>query len=363
MRYVIAFDSFKGSMTAVEACETARDVIEELRPGADVTLLPMSDGGDGMLEAYAYGRRMERRWCNAHDALMRPCTAGYLVDGDRAIIESAQACGLLRVKDEPLRPLQATSYGVGELVADAIRHKCRHLVVGLGGSACSDDGIGMLQALKEHLLRMSGIWQHQLRTWDDVPLPDGLDITLACDVDNPLYGERGAAAVFGPQKGATADDIRLLDRKARTFAALSARHLGHDCSLLPGAGAAGGLGYAFMQYLGARLQPGAELMLALSRFDEAAKGAVCILTGEGSADSQTLMGKMPSAVLRHGRELGIPVVLLAGRVTDREALLQAGFDRVEAITPEGMTPEEAMRKDVAKKNLKKTVEKLIYSVL
>lgn len=359
MRYVIAFDSFKGSLTALEACEAARKGLERTmkKPGDTVVALPVSDGGDGMLDAFAHGRRYERRRVLVHDALMRPCMAEYLVEGRRAVIESAQACGLLRVSDVPPRPLQATTYGVGEMVADAISHGCRDLVVGLGGSATSDCGIGMLRALKEILPGKEGNGGRP-PTWGDVLMPDDLRITVAADVDNPLDGPNGAARVFGPQKGASAHDIQLLDRRAHTFAACSAKCLGRDCSRQPGAGAAGGLGYAFLEFLGARMASGAELLLDDVGFDGLLDNVRCVFTGEGSVDGQTLMGKAASVILGHCRRRHVPVVLLAGRVIDKKRLLDAGFARVDSINPPGLSPEEAMRKETAARNLEKRVAEI-----
>ena len=187
---------------------------------------------------------------------------------------------------------------------------------------------------------------------------DECRFTLACDVDNPLCGENGAAHVYGPQKGATPEMVAQLDRRARLFAEKSAQHFGFDRSAEPGAGAAGGLGYAFMQYLGAEMKSGADLLLDIIGFDEKIKGADLIITGEGGADRQTLMGKLPQRILMRGQQTGVPVGLVAGSVSDRELLLKAGFAFVESITPDGMPLEEAMKKDVASSNLRRFADSL-----
>ena len=182
--------------------------------------------------------------------------------------------------------------------------------------------------------------------------------TIACDVRNPLYGPEGAACVYGPQKGATPDDVDLLDGRARRFAGFSARHFGFDRSCEPGAGAAGGLGYAFMQYLGATVRGGADLMLDMAGFDGMLHDATCVITGEGRADRQTLMGKLPGSVLSRARAAGVPVWLIAGSVADVSCLLEAGFARVEAVTPADMDTAYAMRPDTARENIKETIKRL-----
>ena len=228
MKYIVALDSFKGCLTSIEASNTLAESLR--KKGCAAECVPVSDGGDGMIDALAYSLKgWTRIDCRVHDALMRSCCASYLLKDQQ---------------DESLRPLLATSYGVGELLMHAINNGARNILVGLGGTATSDSGLGMLKGLKEAFLRSHGISDPQFKTWNDIrPALDSLQlkITLASDVTNPLYGPQGAAATFGPQKGATDDDIKLLDRRARSFASMSARYFGFDCSSKPGAGAAGGL--------------------------------------------------------------------------------------------------------------------------
>jgi glycerate kinase len=258
-----------------------------------------------------------------------------------AVIEIAQASGLTLLTKEERNPMVATSYGTGQLVADAVCKGARHIIIGLGGSATSDCGMGMLKALIDIFAKHG--------QWDDVEALKDVRFTIASDVENPLYGEKGAAHVFAPQKGATPEMVLRLDERAIKFAELSAKHFGYDRSQQAGAGAAGGLGYAFMQYLNAKSMSGIQLLLDTIRFKELVADADLIITGEGSADRQTLMGKLPMGILEQAGHT--PVYLIAGRISDREELLNAGFARVDCINPPDITLEEAMRKEVARQNI------------
>ena len=275
------------------------------------------------------------------DPLMRPVTAKYLLHDEMAVIEIAQASGLTLLTKEERNPMVATSYGTGQLVADAVCKGARHIIIGLGGSATSDCGMGMLKALIDIFAKHG--------QWDDVEALKDVRFTIASDVENPLYGEKGAAHVFAPQKGATPEMVLRLDERAIKFAELSAKHFGYDRSQQAGAGAAGGLGYAFMQYLNAKSMSGIQLLLDTIRFKELVADADLIITGEGSADRQTLMGKLPMGILEQAGHT--PVYLIAGRISDREELLNAGFARVDCINPPDITLEEAMRKEVARQNI------------
>lgn len=351
MKYVLVIDSFKGCLTSVEAEDAVADAIKSIASDACVVCLPASDGGEGMLNAFtaALGGHVEK--ATVHDPLMRRIEARYGVTPDgTAVIEAAEACGLSLVNEEERNPLRATTYGVGELVAAAVTRGCRKFIVGLGGSATSDAGIGMLRALTDRLAPRGG-------TFDDA-MKGALGecrFTLACDVDNPLCGDNGAAAVFALQKGATPMMLPALEERAVRFARLSAAHFGFDRSRCPGAGAAGGLGYAFMQYLGAGMRSGADLLLDVSGFDGMLDGASCVITGEGHADRQTLMGKLPVRVMRRAGRKGVPAWLLAGRVSDAGLLIEAGFERVISITPEGQSLAEAMKKNTAVANIRSAV--------
>ncbi len=341
MKVIIAIDSFKGCLTSKQANEAAAEGIRRVCPDAKIVEIPVSDGGEGYMEAFyaAIGGTLEE--VTVRDPLMRPVTAKYLLHDEMAVIEIAQASGLTLLTKEERNPMVATSYGTGQLVADAVCKGARHIIIGLGGSATSDCGMGMLKALIDIFAKHG--------QWDDVEALKDVRFTIASDVENPLYGEKGAAHVFAPQKGATPEMVRRLDERARKFAELSAKHFGYDRSQQAGAGAAGGMGYAFLQYLHAESMSGIQLLLDTIRFKELVADADLIITGEGSADRQTLMGKLPMGILEQAGHT--PVYLIAGRISDREELLNAGFARVDCINPPDITLEEAMRKEVARQNI------------
>ena len=337
MKVVVAIDSFKGCLTSKEANRAAAEGIRTVWQDAEIVQVPVSDGGEGFMEAFYAAVGGEIVEVVVRDPLMRPLTARYLLRDRLAVIEIAQASGLTLLSKEERNPLVATSYGTGQLVADAIKRGAQHIIVGLGGSATSDAGMGMLRALIDAFAKRG--------SWDDVEEVKSVRFTIASDVKNPLCGEQGAAHVFAPQKGASQEDVLTLDERVRKFAEVSAKHFGYDRQDMPGAGAAGGLGYAFLQYMNAECET--------ISFKEMVKDADLVITGEGSADRQTLMGKLPMGILQEAGD--VPVCLIAGRISDREQLLQAGFTRVECINPPGISLEEAMRKEVAIAHIKRTI--------
>ena len=373
MKVVVAIDSFKGCLTSKDANWAAAEGIRSILPNTDVVQVPVSDGGEGFLDAFHAAIGGEQIEVIVRDPLMRPVAAEYLLRDKLAVIEIAQASGLTLLKEKERNPMVATSYGTGQLVVDAVRKGAKHIIVGLGGSATSDAGIGMLRALKDTFAKNG--------TWDDITELKNIRITIASDVKNPLCGKNGAAHVFAPQKFAiqrekselvqtsereqtrpkvkvaTPDMVQQLDERARKFAEISAKHFGYDRSEATGAGAAGGLGYAFLQYLDAECKPGIELLLDTIHFREITKDADLVITGEGSADRQTLMGKLPMGILQQSGD--IPVCLIAGRISDKEDLLKAGFAHVECINPVSISLEEAMRKEVATRNITDTVRRLL----
>ncbi len=354
MKFVVAIDSFKGCMSSNEANTAAGNVVLDVFPDAEIVSVPVSDGGEGWLDAFQEAAGGERVALSVYDPLMRTVQAEYLVNGDCGVIEVAKVVGLSLIANTERNPLKATSYGVGQLLADALRRGCRRLVVGLGGTATSDCGMGMLEALAQNL----GFD----KTERLLTLAEKTDIILATDVLNPLCGPMGAAEVFAPQKGADERCVKVLEKRAIRFADKSARLCGHDFRDNPGAGSAGGLGYAFMQYLNARCQSGGELLLQEGRFDDILAGSDLVITGEGSADAQTLMGKMPAVILRHAQKRNIPVWLLAGIVNNRTALIDAGFDKVEEITPPLMPLSVALEKTMAQRNLRKIIQELTLNM-
>ena len=345
IKIVTAIDSFKGCLTSQMANQAAAEGIRNIYPDAKIVQIPVSDGGEGFIEAFHSAIGGDIQELTVNDPLMRPVVAHYLLKDKTAVIEIAQASGLPLLTKEERNPLVTTSYGTGELVADAVFKGAKHIIVGLGGSATSDAGIGMIRALIKIFVKKG--------TWDDIKELKNVHFTIASDVKNPLYGENGAAHVFGPQKGASLEDVLTLDLRAKRFAEASAKHFGHDRAEMEGAGAAGGLGYAFLQYMGAECKSGIQLLLETIHFDEIVKDADLVITGEGSADRQTLMGKLPIGILEQSGT--VPVCLIAGRIKDREQLLNAGFAYVECINPAGITLEEAMREEVATQNIHETV--------
>ena len=342
-KVIVAIDSFKGCLTSAEANQAASEGILDKMPDAKVVQVPVSDGGEGFLEAFQAAMGGEIVEVNVKDPLMRPIVAQYLLQGDTAVIEIAKASGLTLLSPEERNPMVATSYGTGQLVVDAVQRGCKHIIIGLGGSATSDCGIGMLEAIDNAKL----IIDNDVR------------FTIATDVTNPLCGEQGAAFVFAPQKGATHDDVLALDARAKRFAEASAKHLGRDCQNMPGAGAAGGLGYAFLQYMNADCRSGIDLLLDTIHFDDLLQDADLVITGEGSADRQTLMGKLPFGILQRAQRHHVPVMLIAGRIADEQLLLDAGFSRVACINPPDLPLEIALQPATAKENISRMVRRLL----
>ena len=349
MKIVVVIDSMKGCLSSADANQAAADGIRCVFPDADIVQIPVSDGGEGFIDAFhaAIGGTIQE--VAVRDPMMRWITAKYLLHGQEAVIEMAQASGLTLLSEEECNPMAATSYGTGQLIADAVKKGAKRIVVGLGGSATSDAGIGMLRALTDSFAKQG--------QFDDIAELHDIQFTIASDVKNPLCGAQGAAHIFAPQKGASAEMVERLDARARRFAEVSAKHFGYDCSNDEGAGAAGGLGYALLQYMHATCRPGTEVLLEAARFSEVVKDADLVVTGEGAADSQTLMGKLPVGVLQQSGD--VPVCLIAGCIRDREALLQAGFSDVRCINPEGFSLQEAMRPDVARKHIANTMRDLV----
>lgn len=369
-KIVLAIDSFKGSLTSTEAETAALEGIRRVYPQAETVCIPIADGGEGMLEALSSLRMQEVR-LRVQGPLDEKVEARYLIssDGQTAYIEMASASGLPLVPENQRNPLLTTTRGTGQLMRDALDRGCDHLVIGLGGSATNDGGMGMLSALGIRFLNNQG--QELKGRGCDMEKADRIDTslahpaikavrcTVACDVRNPFYGPEGAAYIFSPQKGATPDEVQLLDKGLRHLAELYLQTTGHDIATLPGAGAAGGLGGALAAFLNAELRPGISLLLEANGFKDKIKGADLIITGEGRADRQTTMGKVPAGVLNKSRQAGIPVVLIAGQVTDEEILRSAGFSQVYATTPPDMPLSTAMQKDVAQANISRTIERLL----
>jgi glycerate kinase len=319
---VLAPDKFKGTLTAAQVAAHLAAGLERVRPGLRTVGVPVADGGDGTVDA-AQAAGYRRVEIGVRGPTGRPVTAAFALGEGTAIIESAQACGLSRLPGGELAPLTASSRGVGELILAAVRMRAKRIVLGLGGVASTDGGAGMVTALGARLLDESGAGLApggaalaRLSQLDTTKLKDlsGTEIIMASDVDNPLLGERGAAAVYGPQKGASAQDVTVLEQGLTRWADAAERALGVDFRNTPGAGAAGGLGFAALAFLGATMRPGIELLLDLVSFAGHLSGASLVITGEGALDAQTLHGKAPVGVARATAAAApeVPVVAVAG---------------------------------------------------
>lgn len=370
LRIIAAFDSFKGSLSSREAGEAFRHGFMEVHPDAEVVILPIADGGEGMAEAICEGMGGEMVTAIVSDPLGRKVEASYALvnGGNTAVIAMSAASGLTLLTPQERNPLVASTYGTGELLLDAARRGCREIVVGLGGSATNDGGSGMLRALGYRFYDAEGMELidtisilervHSISTTERTTLLDEVSLTVAVDVDNPLCGKQGAAEVFARQKGADDTMVARLDSALRHYA----DKIDSTSAESAGAGAAGGMGYAFRAVLGAQLCPGIEIVLSLVKFDAIARDANLVVTGEGSIDAQTLHGKAPAGVLTAARRHSIPVVALGGKVEGREALLAGGFRDVRAITPIEQQLAVAMQREVAAENMRRAARELALSL-
>ena len=326
MSILIAPDSFKGSLTSAAAAEAMARGVKRALPEADLTLLPLSDGGEGLVDslvAASGGRLLEYE---VTGPLGTPVTAklGLMGGGQTAVIEMAQASGLILVPRKKRNPLVTTTYGTGELIKQALELGCNHLIIGIGGSATNDGGMGMAQALgflfldgEGKSLGRGGGELARLARIDAGGRDSRLDqvtIEVACDVNNPLTGPQGAAHIYGPQKGATPQMVARLDQALAIYDRILQRDLGQNVGEVPGAGAAGGLGAGLMALLGGKLVSGIELVLDVLGFDEKVKGASLVLTGEGKFDAQSAYGKVPMGVACRAKSFGVPCVVVAGTV-------------------------------------------------
>ena len=370
-RIIAAFDSFKGSLTSREAGEAFRRGFMAERPDAEVEVLAIADGGEGMAEAISEGVGGEMVSVVVSDPRGRKIEARYALinGGATAVIAMSSASGLTLLKPEERNPLIASTFGTGELIVDALERGCREIIMGLGGSATNDCGVGMLRALGyrfydaagEELCDTISILERveSISTTERHPLLMGVKFTAAVDVDNPLYGAQGAAHIFAPQKGASPEMVERLDRALCHYAEV----VDADAAEVAGAGAAGGMGYALHTMLGARMRPGIEIVLALLDFERRAQGASLVVTGEGSIDAQTLHGKAPAGVLAAAQRLGIPVVALGGRVECEGALLAGGFHAVRAITPHDQPTDVAMQRATAIANMERAARELARQII
>lgn len=372
-RYLCAPDSFKESLTAMEAARAMAQGIENADHDAEVRCLPMADGGEGTARALVDATSGSMRAVPVHDPLGRPVEGhfGLLADGTTAVVETAEASGLALLEAKERNPLIASSYGTGELMLAAVRSGAKRIIVGLGGSATNDAGAGLLQALGVRLLDKNGndlahggaalanLTTIDISTMD--PALKNVAITAACDVTNPLTGPTGASAVFGPQKGASKDDVATLDAALAHFAQVIDSQLGVAVNDVPGAGAAGGIGAALKGFLNAEFRPGIAIVIEQSGLDAAAQWADVVFTGEGSIDFQTKFGKTPAGVAETAKRHGKPVIAVAGHIgTGIDELHEVGIDAVFGIAPGAASLSELLADAAA--NVTRTTEQIVRTL-
>lgn len=372
-RYLCAPDSFKESLTAMEAARAMAQGIENADHDAEVRCLPMADGGEGTARALVDATGGSMRAVPVHDPLGRPVEGhfGLLADGTTAVVETAEASGLALLEAKERNPLIASSYGTGELILAAVRSGAKRIIVGLGGSATNDAGAGLLQALGVRLLDKNGndlahggaalanLTTIDISTMD--PALKNVAITAACDVTNPLTGPTGASAVFGPQKGASKDDVATLDAALAHFAQVIDSQLGVAVNDVPGAGAAGGIGAALKGFLNAEFRPGIAIVIEQSGLDAAAQWADVVFTGEGSIDFQTKFGKTPAGVAETAKRHGKPVIAVAGHIgTGIDELHEVGIDAVFGIAPGAASLSELLADAAA--NVTRTTEQIVRTL-
>ena len=369
MKIVIAMDSFKGSLSAMEAGEAARDGILRVYPDAQIEVAALADGGEGTVRAIvgATGGHFEK--VCVHDPLGRLITAEYgVIGGTQTIVmEMAEASGLTLLSEQEHDPLKTSTFGFGEMIADAVGKGYRDFVIGIGGSATNDGGFGMLRALGFEFYDDNGVpiplGARGLSDLAYIETKNALStlgecrFRVACDVKNPLCGENGCSAVFAPQKGATPESVTIMDGWLSRYAALTETIVGRDCSMCEGSGAAGGLGFALLAYLNASLCSGAQTVMDAVSLEEKIKEADVLITGEGKLDFQSFMGKAPVEAAKIAKKYGKKVIAFAGSVSDsacqgENSVIDACFPIVSGPCTLG----DAMDKDRARNNMKRTAE-------
>lgn len=367
MKVVVAIDSLKGSLSSLEAGNAIKESINEVISGADVEVHPLADGGEGTVEALTLGMGGTIETIPVKGPLGEKVHASYGIIPQRqlAIIEMAAAAGITLIATEERNPLHTTTYGVGEMIKDAIGKGCRHFIIGIGGSATNDGGAGMLQALgyalldkdnQEISLGAQGLADLKSISTDKVieELKE-CDFKIACDVTNPLCGAQGCSSIFGPQKGADEDMITKMDTWLSNYATLATSVSEKADATIEGTGAAGGLGFAFLAFTNATLEPGIDIILSEINIEKAISEADLVVTGEGRLDGQTVMGKAPIGVAKLAKKYGKKVVAFSGSVTEDAILCnQHGIDAFFPIVRRLISLDEAMSKEVAYKNMKET---------
>jgi glycerate kinase len=371
MKAVIAIDSLKGSLTSLQAGDAIREGILRAYRDASVLVRPLADGGEGTVEALTLGMGGQLQTVRVSGPLGTPADAvyGILNDGVTAVIEMSAAAGITMVSEKERNPLHTTTFGVGEMIADAIRKGCRKFIVGIGGSATNDGGAGMLQALGFGMFDREGNpiafgargLEHLAAITEDSVIPElkHCEFRIACDVNNPLCGDNGCSAIFGPQKGATTSMIMQMDRWLNQYAALAKNLHPESDPDYPGSGAAGGLGFAFRTFLHGVLESGISIVLEETRLEDYVKDADIVVTGEGRLDAQTVMGKAPSGVADTAKKYGKPVIAFSGAVTQDAVLCnEHGIDAFFPIVRGVSTLDDAMNSENAHRNMADTAEQV-----
>ena len=371
MKVVVAIDSLKGSLSSLEAGEAIKSGVLKAMPEAEVCVRPLADGGEGTVEALALGMGGELKTVEVTGPLGEKvnCLYGIMEESKTAILEMSGAAGITLVADEMRNPLHTTTYGVGEVIKDAIANGCRHFIVGIGGSATNDGGIGMLQALGYGMLDKDGNQvpfgakgiKEIVTITDDQVIPELKECSfrIACDVTNPLCGERGCSAVYGPQKGATPEMVKDMDAWLSDYAKLVAEKYEKADAEYPGTGAAGGMGFAFLAYTNAVLESGIKIILEETKLEDYVKDADIVITGEGRLDGQTAFGKAPIGVAKIAKKFDKTVLAFAGAVTkDVVVCNEHGIDAFFPILRRIQTLQEAMTPEIARDNMVTTVEQV-----
>ncbi|MET3688634.1 glycerate kinase [Priestia megaterium] len=367
MKIVIAPDSFKESLTALRVCEAVEKGIRIHFPNAEISKVPMADGGEGTVQSLVDATGGQIIQAKVTGPLGKEAEAfyGILGDGKTAVIEMAAASGLHHVPVDKRNPLITTTRGTGELILKALDHKVKHIIIGIGGSATNDGGAGMAKALGAKLLDANGIEMKegggsldQLASIDLTNLDSRLaevKVEVACDVDNPLTGETGASAIFGPQKGATPDMVKQLDRNLAHYAAVIEKKMDIHIQNVPGAGAAGGLGGGLLAFLSAELKPGVDIVIEATQLESYIKDADLVITGEGRIDGQTIYGKTPIGVAKTAKKHSVPVIAIAGSIgVGSEAVYEHGISALFSVVPGAVNLSEALEK--ADENIERTAK-------
>ena len=369
-RLTLAIDSFKGSLSSREVAEAFESGFRRHIPDCEIRKVEIADGGEGTAASLIRTLNGEFVEVEVHDPLHRPIRASYgiIEKGRTAIIELAAASGLTLLRTEERNPLLTSTYGTGEMILDAINRGCRKFLLGIGGSATNDAGVGLLRVLGFRFLDNSGNeivgggeCLKKIARIDDTHICHALrecEFVVACDVTNPLCGADGAAHIFAPQKGADAAMVELLDHGLENFARVVEAFNGAQIATLKGAGAAGGVGGGVAALLGARLERGIDMVLDTIDFDSIIRDCDLVITGEGRLDKQTVMGKAPSGVLAAATKRNIPTIAIGGGVVWCDELRESGFAAIEVVTPEGMTIDDAMQPEVAKENIRRAAERI-----